>query len=108
MMITRKDARQLLRTDGVRDLERRWFLRQGLNLGALTLLTGCDITDGDAMQSVLNAMSRWNDRVQAALFTHRLMPTYPDNEKVAHMVNYEWWADNTAQVQRRFGQWVQS
>jgi putative spermidine/putrescine transport system substrate-binding protein len=38
----------------------------------------------------------------------RLMPTYPDNEKVAHMVNYEWWADNTAQVQRRFEQWVQS
>jgi len=38
----------------------------------------------------------------------KLMPTHPDNEKVAHMVNYEWWADNTAQVQRRFGQWVQS
>jgi len=38
----------------------------------------------------------------------KLMPTYPDNEKVAHMVNYEWWADNTAQVQRRFEQWVQS
>jgi hypothetical protein len=36
------------------------------------------------------------------------MPTYPDNEKVAHMVNYEWWADHTAQVQRRFEQWVQS
>ena len=38
----------------------------------------------------------------------KLMPTHPDNEKVAHMVNYEWWADNTAQVQRRFEQWVQS
>ena len=38
----------------------------------------------------------------------KLMPTWPDNEKVAHMVNYEWWADNTAQVQRRFEQWVQS
>jgi putative spermidine/putrescine transport system substrate-binding protein len=38
----------------------------------------------------------------------RLMPTFPDNEKVAHMVSYEWWADNTAQVQRRFEQWVQS
>ena len=37
----------------------------------------------------------------------RLMPTFPDNEKVAHMVNYEW-ADNTAPVQRRFEQWVQS
>ena len=24
----------------------------------------------------------------------KLMPSYPDNEKVAHIVNYEWWADN--------------
>ncbi len=38
----------------------------------------------------------------------KLMPTYPDSEKVAHMVNYEWWADNAAQVTRRFEQWVQS
>ena len=38
----------------------------------------------------------------------KLMPTHPDNEKVAHMVNYEWWADNTAQATRRFEQWVQS
>jgi len=38
----------------------------------------------------------------------RLMPTYPDNEKIAHMVNYTWWADNTAEVTRRFEQWVQS
>jgi hypothetical protein len=36
------------------------------------------------------------------------MPSYPDNEKVAHIVNYEWWADNIAQVQRRFEQWLQS
>jgi hypothetical protein len=29
----------------VRSLERRLFLRQGLSLGALTLLTGCDISN---------------------------------------------------------------
>jgi putative spermidine/putrescine transport system substrate-binding protein len=38
----------------------------------------------------------------------KLMPSYPDNEKVAHIVNYEWWADNIARVQRRFEQWLQS
>jgi putative spermidine/putrescine transport system substrate-binding protein len=38
----------------------------------------------------------------------KLMPSYPDNEKLAHIVNYEWWADNQARVQRRFEQWLQS
>jgi putative spermidine/putrescine transport system substrate-binding protein len=38
----------------------------------------------------------------------RLMPSHPDNEKVAHTVNYKWWADNNARVQRRFEQWLQS
>src|SRR5262249_29706882 len=28
----------------------------------------------------------------------RVMPTYPANERIAHMVDYRWWADNTAQV----------
>ena len=58
-------------------LERRLFLRNGLSLGALTLLTGCDLTDGDAVDKVLWAMSRWNDKVQAFLFDpNRLAPTY--------------------------------
>ena len=52
----------------VRDLERRHFLRQSLSLGALTLLTGCDVTDHDAVDGVLRSISRWNDRVQAWLF----------------------------------------
>ena len=34
-------------------LERRLFFKQGLSLGALTLLSGCDITDADAVQKVL-------------------------------------------------------
>jgi putative spermidine/putrescine transport system substrate-binding protein len=38
----------------------------------------------------------------------RLMPSYPENEKVAHISNYQWWADNNARVQRRFEQWLQS
>jgi putative spermidine/putrescine transport system substrate-binding protein len=38
----------------------------------------------------------------------RLMPSHPENEKVAHISNYQWWADNNARVQRRFEQWLQS
>ncbi len=38
----------------------------------------------------------------------KLMPSYPDNEKVAHLIDHKWWADNIARVQRRFEQWLQS
>lgn len=62
-------------------LERRMILRSGLSLGALTLLTGCDLTDGDAVDKVLWAMSRWNDKVQALLFDpSRLAPTYAESD----------------------------
>jgi DMSO/TMAO reductase YedYZ molybdopterin-dependent catalytic subunit len=60
-------------------LERRAFLRGSVSLGALTLLTGCDISNDSALQSVLRAMSGWNDRVQAFLFDpNKLAPTYSD------------------------------
>jgi DMSO/TMAO reductase YedYZ molybdopterin-dependent catalytic subunit len=63
--------------------ERRLFLRQALSLGALSLLTGCDISDDDTVQSVLKFMSRWNDRAQAFLFSsNRLAPTYPESAAV--------------------------
>jgi DMSO/TMAO reductase YedYZ molybdopterin-dependent catalytic subunit len=70
--------------DGLkRMLERRLFLKRSLSLGALTLLTGCDVTDQSAVQNALNGISRWNDRVQAALFNSaRLMPTYPESRAV--------------------------
>jgi DMSO/TMAO reductase YedYZ molybdopterin-dependent catalytic subunit len=59
-------------------IERRLVLRQGLSLGALALLTGCNLSDDDAVDRVLWSMSRWNDRVQAALFDpNKLAPTYP-------------------------------
>ena len=62
----------------IRALERRGLLRGALSLGALSLLAGCDLTDNDAVDKVLWAMSRWNDRVQAFLFNpNRLAPTYP-------------------------------
>jgi DMSO/TMAO reductase YedYZ molybdopterin-dependent catalytic subunit len=76
------DSKDLLRHGAVRGIERRAFVKQGLSLGALTLLTGCDVTDQDSVQTALNTVSRWNDRVQAALFTNRLMPTYPESAAV--------------------------
>ncbi|MET0878252.1 MAG: hypothetical protein ABWY14_14015, partial [Tardiphaga sp.] len=79
-----RESKQLLRAGAeVRGIERRLFLRQGLSLGALTLLTGCDVTDTSAVQSALNGISAWNDRAQAALFNpRRLMPTYPESAAV--------------------------
>lgn len=63
---------------GLQRLERRLFLRSALSLGALHLLSGCTLQDDDAVDRVLWAMSRWNDRVQALLFQgDRLAPTYP-------------------------------
>lgn len=62
---------------GLRNLERRLFLRSSLSLGAVALLSGCNLQDGDTVDKVLWAMSRWNDRVQAWLFDpERLTPTY--------------------------------
>jgi DMSO/TMAO reductase YedYZ molybdopterin-dependent catalytic subunit len=62
----------------VRRLERRLLLKASMSAGALTMLTGCNLHDGDAVDRVLWAMSRWNDRVQALLFNpNRLAPTYP-------------------------------
>jgi DMSO/TMAO reductase YedYZ molybdopterin-dependent catalytic subunit len=59
-------------------IERRLLLRNGLSLGALAMLTGCDPSDDDAVDRLLWAMSRWNDKVQAALFDpNKLAPTYP-------------------------------
>ena len=72
----------------VASIERRLFLRQTLSLGALTLLTGWDISDNDAVQSVLGLMSRWNDRAQAFLFSdQRLAPTFAESE-VVHDFRY--------------------
>lgn len=62
-------------------IERRLFLKQGLSLGALSLLSGCTLKDDDAVDRLLFAMSRLNDRVQAALFDpSKLAPTYTEAE----------------------------
>ena len=62
----------------LRSLERRGLIRGGLSLGALTMLTGCDVTRPRSVEAALLAVSRFNDDVQALLFDPtKLAPTYP-------------------------------
>lgn len=64
----------------IENIERRFFLRQGLSLGALSLLSGCSVTNQAGVETVLRAMSSWNDRVQAWLFDPaKLAPEYPES-----------------------------
>ena len=59
-------------------LRRRGFLRNMLSLGSLTMLTGCDLSTHSGVDGALEAIERFDDRVQAALFNpHRLAETYP-------------------------------
>ena len=61
-------------------IERRLFLKRSLSLGALALLSGCEITGNDQVQRMLQAISRWNDDVQGWLFSpDRLAQTYPES-----------------------------
>jgi DMSO/TMAO reductase YedYZ molybdopterin-dependent catalytic subunit len=70
-----KDAAKLLP-----DPARRLFLRGGLSVGALTLLTGCDVVDGFSAESLLRKVSSFNDGVQGWLFDpNRLAQTYPES-----------------------------
>lgn len=76
------DAKLLIRDAAklLPDPSRRLFLRSAAGLGAITLLTGCDITDSTAAEDALLKISRFNDRVQALLFNpNKLAPTYPDS-----------------------------
>ena len=65
----------------IRSLQRRGFLRGGLSLGALTMLTGCDLADNASVQAGPRSVSGFNDRVQALLFDpNKLAPTYSEAE----------------------------
>ena len=62
----------------IRSLERRGLIRGGLSLGALVMLTGCDVERPEAVESALLAISHFNDDVQALLFDpNKLAPTFP-------------------------------
>jgi DMSO/TMAO reductase YedYZ molybdopterin-dependent catalytic subunit len=67
----------------VEAINRRKVLRGALSLGALSMLTGCDVTSRKAVQGVLKTVSQWNDRAQAALFRpNHLAPTFSPSQVV--------------------------
>ena len=76
------DAKLLIKDAGklMVDPMRRSFLRGVAGLGALTVLTGCNIIDGDTVENVLRKVSEFNDGAQALLFSQtKLAPTYSDS-----------------------------
>jgi DMSO/TMAO reductase YedYZ molybdopterin-dependent catalytic subunit len=67
----------------IEDIDRRGILRGALSLGALTMLTGCDVSEDDSVQKVLRAVSAWNDRVQETIFRpNHLARTYAPSQVV--------------------------
>ncbi len=67
------------RSPRIANLERRLFLKQTLSVGAVALLSGCDLSGDENVQKVLWRMSGWNDRVQDWLFNpNRLAREFPE------------------------------
>ena len=67
-----KDAYRLLDSPS-----RRLFGRQVMTLGAISMLTGCSLTDDDSIEESLKIMSRLNDKAQALIFSsNKLAPEY--------------------------------
>ncbi|HTK02484.1 MAG TPA: molybdopterin-binding protein [Bordetella sp.] len=74
-----KEARKIL-ASRVDVPSRRSFLLRGLSLGGLAMLSGCSLDDNESVGKALTAVSRWNDRVQGAIFHQAsLAPTYPES-----------------------------
>ncbi len=74
-----KDARKVL-ASRIEDSSRRTFLLRGLTLGAVAMLSGCNISDNESIDTALSSMSRFNDRVQGWLFNPNAMaPTYSES-----------------------------
>jgi DMSO/TMAO reductase YedYZ molybdopterin-dependent catalytic subunit len=69
--------------DLVDAIDRRKLLNGAISLGALTMLTGCDVTNQSAVQTVLKAAGAFNDEVQSLIFRpNHLAPTYSEAEVV--------------------------
>jgi DMSO/TMAO reductase YedYZ molybdopterin-dependent catalytic subunit len=67
----------------IAEIDRRKVIRGAMSLGALTMLTGCDVTNQDAVQTALRGVSNWNDAVQQFLFRpNHLAPTFPESQVV--------------------------
>jgi DMSO/TMAO reductase YedYZ molybdopterin-dependent catalytic subunit len=65
----------------VNHIDRRNVLKGAISLGALTMLSGCDVSEKPAVQTVLRGVSAWNDRVQQFIFRpNHLAPTYRESQ----------------------------
>src|SRR5258705_7547234 len=63
------------------DLTRRRFITAGASLGALTLLTGCDVSDSFSAEEMLKRDSKFNDGVHAWMFNpNALAPTFSESD----------------------------
>jgi DMSO/TMAO reductase YedYZ molybdopterin-dependent catalytic subunit len=72
-------------------LSRRSLLRTG-SIGSLALLTGCDFSDNDTVQSVLKAFSAWNDGFQKAIFSgDKLAPEFAEGQAVRDFRYNAWY-----------------
>ena len=75
--------KKLLVKDAVKvmpDPSRRRFIAGGASLGALTLLTGCNVSDSFSADNLLAQISKFNDAVQAAIFNpYALAPTFSES-----------------------------
>ena len=67
----------------IKSIDRRKLLGGAVSLGALTMLTGCSVTDQSAVQAALQAVSALNDKIQGLLFRpDHLVPTYSEADVV--------------------------
>jgi DMSO/TMAO reductase YedYZ molybdopterin-dependent catalytic subunit len=82
MRLRQPDLRLVLR-DARHELAmpaRRLFVKECLTLGAVSMLSGCSLSDNKSVEALLRRISRFNDRAQAWLFDpRRLAPTYPES-----------------------------
>jgi DMSO/TMAO reductase YedYZ molybdopterin-dependent catalytic subunit len=94
-----KNSRLSERQPKIESLERRIFLKQGLSVGALSLLAGCELTGDEHVQQLLGSMSSWNDRVQAWLFDpKKLAPEYPESMITRPFPFNAYYAESEVQV----------
>jgi DMSO/TMAO reductase YedYZ molybdopterin-dependent catalytic subunit len=84
-LFRRPVAQDILRHEKrlVTEVDRRNVLRGALSVGALSFLTGCNVSEVDQVQTALRAVSAWNDKVQSLIFRpNHLAPTYAEAEVV--------------------------
>ncbi len=76
---------------------RRRLLRAGFSLTSLGLLGGCNLTDNEPVQKVLTRISRFNDRVQEAIFSPTSMaPVFAESDAVKDFRYNAWYGPDLA------------